>query len=588
MALAPADFYAYSRATGVPVPESPEERIALVPEVLEFRRNQLTQPKEGTDLGQLIGSAALGAGALAGLGFAARRLLGRGTQVPKGPSVSATSPVRTVDLQEFAARATSPVTRAASQEAREAIAGPPPSKIATPGPVEVEFEAYRPDPKEFISRQVAEARRNAATESLLQAAEARRGTYQTSIPGVPATLMELRSKELGIDPAAAGLFQGEAPSYPLSQAPKQFSIFNSLTEAQNSTLPSQVTQAVNAVESGTGQITGRVRHEIQRDEDLDIASATQERILDPITAQEQLEFAKQEMISSRQQLEAAGFRLGTTRFERALAQPFRTSASTQVTGTKPIDFALPEGVIRGTVESVSASEPLPERSVLNIGPQAVVTSTAAGTAIRGTSPSYHEALPKQGLRQLFGTADRSVPGAPDEFTMDIPGGLRIRGGLVPDAPPELLSKQEIKYSVLDRPAAVQPEGGSSGIGIYGVEPGYVPGAVGKATGEYSEAASRKPTYVPGWLQKKQMAGGFGALTSSQLASAAEKAKGPRIQSAIEAETGRRRTAEESLAVSEVLRKARIEGRDPQTLLRSKLAELGVSAVGDFSPYPRRR
>ena len=300
MALAPADFYAYSRATGVPVPESPEERIALVPEVLEFRRNQLTQPKEGTDLGQLIGSAALGAGALAGLGFAARRLLGRGTQVPKGPSVSATSPVRTVDLQEFAARATSPVTRAASQEAREAIAGPPPSKIATPGPVEVEFEAYRPDPKEFISRQVAEARRNAATESLLQAAEARRGTYQTSIPGVPATLMELRSKELGIDPAAAGLFQGEAPSYPLSQAPKQFSIFNSLTEAQNSTLPSQVTQAVNAVESGTGQITGRVRHEIQRDEDLDIASATQERILDPITAQEQLEFAKQEMISRRQ------------------------------------------------------------------------------------------------------------------------------------------------------------------------------------------------------------------------------------------------------------------------------------------------
>ena len=163
MALAPADFYAYSRATGVPVPESPEERIALVPEVLEFRRNQLTQPKEGTDLGQLIGSAALGAGALAGLGFAARRLLGLGTQVSKGPSVSATAPVRTVDLQEFAARATSPVTRAASQEAREAIAGPPPSKIATPGPVEVEFEAYRPDPKEFISRQVAEARRNAAT-----------------------------------------------------------------------------------------------------------------------------------------------------------------------------------------------------------------------------------------------------------------------------------------------------------------------------------------------------------------------------------------------------------------------------------------
>ena len=567
MALAPADFYAYSRATGVPMPESPEERVALAPEVLEFRKNQLSQPKEGVDFGQLIGASALGAGALAGLGFAARRLLGRGTQVPKGPAVSATSPVRTVNLQDLADRASSSVTRAASQEAREAIDRPAPSKIVTRGQVEPEFEAYRPDPKELLSRQVADARRQAATEGLLRAAETRRGAYQASIPGVPTTLMELRSKELGIDPAEMGLFQGEAPSYPLSQAPKQFSIFDTLTEAQNATLPSQITQSVNAVESGSGQIVGRVSREIQRDEDLDIASGAPAQTLGPITAQEQLELAKQEMISRRQQLEAAGFRPGTTRFERALAQPFRTSASTQVTGTQPIEFALPEGVIRRTVESVGASEPLPERSVLNIGPQAVVTSTAAGTAIRGTSPSYHEALPKQALRQLFGTADPLVPGAPDELAMDLPGGLRVRGGVTPDVPPELLSKQEIQYSVLDRPVAVQSQGGSAGIGIYGVESGYVPGAVSKATGEYSEAAAKKPTYVPGWLQKKQMAGGFGALTSSQLASAAEKAQGPRIQAAIESEIGRRRTAQESLAVSEVLRRARIEGRDPQDFLR---------------------
>ena len=258
MALAPVDFYAYSRATGVPMPESPEERVALAPEVLEFRKNQLSQPKEGVDFGQLIGASALGAGALAGLGFAARRLLGRGTQVPKGPAVSATSPVRTVNLQDLADRASSSVTRAASQEAREAIDRPAPSKVATPGRVEPEFEAYRPDPKELLSRQVADARRQAATEGLLRAAETRRGSYQASIPGVPTTLMELRSKELGIDPAEMGLFQGEAPSYPLSQAPKQFSIFDTLTEAQNATLPSQITQSVNAVESGSGQIAGRV------------------------------------------------------------------------------------------------------------------------------------------------------------------------------------------------------------------------------------------------------------------------------------------------------------------------------------------
>jgi hypothetical protein len=67
MALAPTDFYAYSRATGVPVPEDPEERAALAPEVLEFRRNQLKGPEsEDVDplsVGVGLGLAAAGAGA---------------------------------------------------------------------------------------------------------------------------------------------------------------------------------------------------------------------------------------------------------------------------------------------------------------------------------------------------------------------------------------------------------------------------------------------------------------------------------------------------------------------------------------------
>ena len=50
MALSPADFAAYSRATGTPYPEDPEERAQLAPEVAEFRRNQLKQPEsEGID-----------------------------------------------------------------------------------------------------------------------------------------------------------------------------------------------------------------------------------------------------------------------------------------------------------------------------------------------------------------------------------------------------------------------------------------------------------------------------------------------------------------------------------------------------------
>jgi hypothetical protein len=162
-----------------------------------------------------------------------------------------------------------------------------------------------------------------------------------------------------------------------------------------------------------------------------------------------------------------------------------------------------------------------------------------------------------------------VPGAPDELVPDLPASLRIRGGVAPDVEPQFLSKQEIQYSVLDRPEVPGPAGGSAGIGIYGVEPGYVPGAMTKATGEYSEAASRKPTYVPGWLQKKQGRSGFEGLSSEQLAIAAEKAQGPRIQAALESELNKRNVAKESMEVSEVLRRARIEGRDPQALLRQR-------------------
>jgi len=70
MAISPADFYAYSRATGVQIPEDPEERARMAPDVLQFRRNQLKAPEkpsqEGFGLSQAV---ALGAG-LATLGLA--------------------------------------------------------------------------------------------------------------------------------------------------------------------------------------------------------------------------------------------------------------------------------------------------------------------------------------------------------------------------------------------------------------------------------------------------------------------------------------------------------------------------------------
>ena len=76
MPVSPADFYAYSQATGVPVPEDPQQRAQLAPSVMEFRRNQLKQAQEPSidplSAGVGIGLALAGAGAA---GLAGRRML---------------------------------------------------------------------------------------------------------------------------------------------------------------------------------------------------------------------------------------------------------------------------------------------------------------------------------------------------------------------------------------------------------------------------------------------------------------------------------------------------------------------------------
>jgi len=537
MALAPADFYAYSRATGVPVPETPEERAALAPAVLEFRRSQTQAPKQESNIPGILGAVA-GVGALAGLGaLAARRFGGRGAVAAPALTREGTQSVENLGM----------IGRQAANEA-------------------VVREARQQRPQGIVQTDLSAVNRLIEDPELKQLVQTQAAEEQA----------ELRS-EMARQQARV-------------QAQKREDLWSLVKEIQQE--GPVLNQTIGALESGEDQMTGRVLRGVQRNEDLDssqinqIAKQTgnaevaasltpdgvpkdQLELNQPYTAQEMVDLAKQEMLTRRQSLEQAGLRPGTVRFERALAQPMRTSQSTQVAGTGPVELALPAGPIRQTVQAVSSSEPLIERSVLNVGPQAVVTSTAAGTAIRGASPSYYEALPKQDLRQLYGSADPLVPGAPDELVPDLPASLRIRGGVAPDVEPELLSKQEIQYSVLDRPQVPGPVGGSSGIGIYGIEPGFVPGAVTKSTGEYSEASSRKPSYVPGWLQRKEGRTGFENLSSAQLATAAESAKSPRIQAALENELGKRETAKQSMEVSEALRRARIEGRDPQMVLRQR-------------------
>ncbi len=101
MVLAPADFYAYSRATGAPVPQTPEERAQIATDVLEFRRNQLKAPEEKPDTLKAIGAATLAVAGALGAGFGAKKFLDRRAQIAKGPAKSATAGVRQVDLSKL-------------------------------------------------------------------------------------------------------------------------------------------------------------------------------------------------------------------------------------------------------------------------------------------------------------------------------------------------------------------------------------------------------------------------------------------------------------------------------------------------------
>jgi len=177
MPVSPADFYAYSQATGVQVPDSPEERAQLAPQVLQFRRNQLKQPQE-----QGIDPVSMGVGiglALAGAGAGALALRGR-NRIPKSTKTTGQSGVKVENLN-----------------------------------------------KDIVSRVANVGKsKEPARQSADLAAQ--------------------------VDEAAQNISQ------------------NALTDFQKRQAPAVSDQQINAAGSGEDQMTGRVRQQLQRNEDLNL------------------------------------------------------------------------------------------------------------------------------------------------------------------------------------------------------------------------------------------------------------------------------------------------------------------------------
>ena len=194
---------------------------------------------------------------------------------------------------------------------------------------------------------------------------------------------------------------------------------DSLVDTQQARTGFNVDQASNALDAAEDQQTGRVKIQLQRNEDLDmgqvevledIASQQPNLIMaedGPInsvasqlpdglpvdqaegvrslSSQELADVAKADMIARRQEVAARGLIPGTLRFERALAEGWASKPGF-MPGTEEFRqrIALPR-VIRSAIQAASADplDPLgglKERTVVNIGPNAEISSTAAGTA----------------------------------------------------------------------------------------------------------------------------------------------------------------------------------------------------------------
>jgi hypothetical protein len=299
MALAPADFYAYSRATGVPVPEDPEERAEMAPAVASFRRNQLKTPEQqGPDpisVGIGLGLAAAGGiGATLGL----RKLFKQQPSIPK----SGKSTITQADLKRY-----SPVTTVAEANIPKYPTSAP-SKVAQPEAAvksaTVDLSTFLEDPEFIKQLELEEAELVSASPETQQEMRRQARVVQNVESKEKAqgknVLLDLRreqeaARNLNVDdflaknePLYRRLVNAEdikekrvlgeqyledlrsgaatgfvAPSSPLPQVGTerayQPGTFSDLTTIQNNLLNQAKNQTINAVESGEDQVAQRAQ-----------------------------------------------------------------------------------------------------------------------------------------------------------------------------------------------------------------------------------------------------------------------------------------------------------------------------------------
>ena len=225
-------------------------------------------------------------------------------------------------------------------------------------------------------------------------------------------------------------------------------------------------------------------------------------------------------------------------------------------------------------------KPFEQRSIPNVDPETneALIKSPAGKSIKGRAPSYYEVPPKEQVRELPGPFKEEVP---DRRTA-------TRGGFG-----AALQKSIEEEGV--QPAKM-PEGGFAGVGIYGEDLKYVPGPAGAQ-------ASRKPTGLPvsrttgeefNPLTPRERSGlkdmsnqglrNIVAQGTYRSGKVSKPAKAAQTELNIRANYTKpdfdpKKVSPEdvktSLQASEEMRRARIEGRNPQDALKTFMRNKGL-------------
>lgn len=265
-------------------------------------------------------------------------------------------------------------------------------------------------------------------------------------------------------------------------------------------------------------------------------------------------------------------------------------------------------------------------SVSNLGPDAVVKKAASGTSIRGRSrsvdqpdsinrqrsstPEFQDISvsvtgepfeqgvdtqsvvrftnePTQAVRSLPATRQRTTTGELRELTPEqkdvIYGADTVRGAL-PLGEQERASRSPVRRFQETLTEAqeelLDTDGGGVGIGVYGLETDYTPGAV-RYDGSYSAASEQKPTEYRVSPRKPENApNAFAGLSDEQLGQVSMQGTEAEAYNADKMLAKRR-----SFDVSQDIRRIQNSGRpDAQKQVKSYLDELMANEIPgvDFS------